>query len=1140
MTHRSNQALASQDQAASQPQGDPPAHGRFLIGWATALAALGASIVLLGGGLWLARFSIAELLIGAALSERGAGAEFEVVALDFDHAVLNGLRFGAADDPDATITRIEAHWGWRGLVPDLRAVRVIEPRLRLRLDNRGRISAGALDQIEGRPSVRRPSIPALRLDIVDGQARIDAPFGALQASFSGDGVLGEDFSAVAVIAETTQQNGAYALEGGAGELTITSRDDQLAMRLYANAGRLRWNETNIERAGVRVQARAPLDLSRIVFEAAVRAAGVTAPRIEARDLIAVGGGDAETRDDALEPRAWQAQAGLTAAQLALADNDFMALRFNARAQGGDGRGRSDWSLAAQRFDGLALTSENPSATGAVTFDWQDAMTITGEARALLAQSRLDARAQQRIRDAFPNMPDAPFGPTFAAAEATLDRAADRFDLAVPLQLRSDQAGSFMLLAAPAEARASTGTVLQLAPLRQDMAAIQLDLRTLNLQGAVALNLQGGGAPHVAMLLDTMSWAPEAPFEADGTLSLANWRSAGAEIAAQDMRIGIRVNPAGDGVIDLGGPMRVSGPLGDGRVEDLIADLDIGVHWGAGWRVSTGRPCLPIQLRSLATAGLAFERGAFSLCAAQGALIAADARGRLSGGFAIERLGLQGRMAGPDAQPARLSARRVAGRFGGVEGDILLALSADAPTLRIDMEEDRALNLVLARITADARINESWRIDGTFEQGGLSDPTLPGAVSAIAGRWSAAPEDDAAVIRVSAAEALLQANRPASDAERPMFNPLRLVEVNAVLREGQLNADGAIVLEARARRLAQFTAQHALDAGAGGARISAPDIVFSETLQPYDLSELARGVVDNVSGPAAAEATLSWTREEMRSAARVRLNGVSLTSATIPVIENVSGEIVFDDLFQLTTPPGQEVRVGRLNPGVAVENGRVRFQLLPEGAISIEQAEFGFASGVLSMRPEIIKLGEDQVEILLSLRDVDASALIDTLNVPDLEATGRIEGAFPLRLTRRSAIITDGVLRAAPGGGRISYTGDAGEETTGVTRIAFDALRDFRYEVLSLTLNGDLNDEIVSDIEFSGENSGEPIDLSNMIDLAGVGNVSMTGVPFRFNVRVTAPFRSLANTAATIINPGSLLERERRNGPEVDPDGEPPG
>jgi hypothetical protein len=50
---------------------------------------------------------------------------------------------------------------------------------------------------------------------------------------------------------------------------------------------------------------------------------------------------------------------------------------------------------------------------------------------------------------------------------------------------------------------------------------------------------------------------------------------------------------------------------------------------------------------------------------------------------------------------------------------------------------------------------------------------------------------------------------------------------------------------------------------------------------------------------------------------------------------------------------------------------------------------------------------------------------------------------------------------------------------------------------------------------------------------------MVGVPFRFNVKVTAPFRRLADTAATIIDPASLLNRERTETPEVDPEAQPP-
>ena len=147
--------------------------------------------------------------------------------------------------------------------------------------------------------------------------------------------------------------------------------------------------------------------------------------------------------------------------------------------------------------------------------------------------------------------------------------------------------------------------------------------------------------------------------------------------------------------------------------------------------------------------------------------------------------------------------------------------------------------------------------------------------------------------------------------------------------------------------------------------------------------------------------------------------MSLATATIPIVNDVRGEIAFDDLFALTTPPGQALTIGELNPGIAVSEGQVRFQLLDESRVSIERAEFAFASGHLAMTPTTIILGADETQFELTLRDVDAADLLQTLNVPDVTATGQLEGHFPLLLTRRSAFINGGVLRSQGDGGVLS-------------------------------------------------------------------------------------------------------------------------
>lgn len=1141
MAHRSNQAVASQDQGLPEPPEDSPPPRRLLIGWATALLALGVSTALVAGGVWLVRMPLAEFMIGQALSERGTEAGLQVVNLNLERITLADVRLGAPDAPDAEIAQIEAHWEWRGLVPRILSVRVIEPQLRLRVDQEGHVSAGALDRFEADPGpARRPSVPRLTLEIVDGVAEISVPFGALNATFESSGTIGEDFAAAVHIADTTQAQDNYALTRGAAELVIVSRDENIAFRLNAALADLAWADARAQNVSLRAVGRAPLDLSRIDVEGAWRAGAVNAETFAGETLTGALSLHSAMREDALEFAQWNVQTGANAAALRLDENAFTQTRLDLRADGEGPRGTARWNVGAGGLDAFGIISREPDVSGTLTFDLEDEITYGGEARLRLQQARLNNDAQEGIRDAFPNLGGSPLGPTFASAEAALDRAADSFTLTAPLTISSEAGNARFVIAAPIEARAASGLNARIAPLRQDAPALLLNWPGPTLTGAVELQLSGGGAPNASLLLDTLTWSPEAPFEADGTLTLTNWRADNASIAAEEIGITISAGREDGGSIELRGPVQITGPLGDGEVRELTPNLNVTIAWGAGWRVLPSNGCLPTRMGGLDAAGLSFANGEFALCAFNGALIAADTNGNLSGGFTIRSLALNGRMAGEAAQPARVSAGNVVGRFSGRSGDMILALTANSPRLSIEMAEDRTLALVMASLTANAHIAESWRVEGQFAEGVLTDPALPGTLSTIAGGWSAAPENNKPVIRVAAGEALLTANAPPTENDRALFNPLRIVDMNAVLAEGEINAHGAIVLDDGRQQLARFEAQHDVDQGIGAARINAERISFGPSLQPYDITEQARGMVESVTGDAIVTADIDWTRDAIVGVGRAKLENVSLATATIPVVNNVNGEIYFDDLFTLTTPPGQFLRVGLLNPGVAVRNGRVRFQLLPEQHVAIEQAEFDFAAGTLAMAPTRITLGADETRFELTLRDVDATELVAALNVPDLQATGRIEGSFPLRLTRVSAFVDGGVLRAAPEGGTISYTGNAGDAATGPSKLAFDALRSFRYDTLGLTLDGDLNGDVISSINFSGRNSGEAVDLGEVAPIPGLGRVTVRGVPFDFNVTVSAPFRRLAQTAASIADPGSLIrqaeEQEEEPAPtqEVDP------
>jgi hypothetical protein len=181
-------------------------------------------------------------------------------------------------------------------------------------------------------------------------------------------------------------------------------------------------------------------------------------------------------------------------------------------------------------------------------------------------------------------------------------------------------------------------------------------------------------------------------------------------------------------------------------------------------------------------------------------------------------------------------------------------------------------------------------------------------------------------------------------------------------------------------------------------------------------------------------------------------------------------------------------------------------------------------------PTIVNLNSDEIALTLSLKGVDVNALTKQLNIKGLTATGEVEGQFPLVFKKGKGRIVHGRLTAAPQGGDIQYdaTFDAGG---GPAQIAFGALRSFRYDKLSIDLDGDLDGELVTEIAFTGVNR-EPIDQK-----AGPGTFKVVGIPFKFGVTVRAPFMSLSRAASGFNDPLGLI-RGAKPDIDVEVNGEP--
>jgi hypothetical protein len=166
-------------------------------------------------------------------------------------------------------------------------------------------------------------------------------------------------------------------------------------------------------------------------------------------------------------------------------------------------------------------------------------------------------------------------------------------------------------------------------------------------------------------------------------------------------------------------------------------------------------------------------------------------------------------------------------------------------------------------------------------------------------------------------------------------------------------------------------------------------------------------------------------------------------------------------------------------------------------------------------PTIVNLNSDEIAMTLSLKSVDVNALTKQLNVKGLTATGEVEGQFPLVFKKGKGKIVHGRLTAGPQGGYIQYDSDFAPGG-GPAQLAFGALRSFRYDKLSIDLDGELDGELVTQIAFTGVNRA-PIDQN-----AGPGTVKVVGIPFKFGVTVRAPFMALSRTAASFNDATGII------------------
>jgi hypothetical protein len=357
-------------------------------------------------------------------------------------------------------------------------------------------------------------------------------------------------------------------------------------------------------------------------------------------------------------------------------------------------------------------------------------------------------------------------------------------------------------------------------------------------------------------------------------------------------------------------------------------------------------------------------------------------------------------------------------------------------------------------------------------------------------------------------------------EAPRFVPLVADDLHLTLAGGRIDATATLRPKAGGIRIADVVIGHDLSAGQGKAALIVPGLTFGEGLQPEQLTRLTLGVVANVVGTVSGRGDIAWDPDGVTSTGRFSTNGLDLAAAFGPV-KGIRTTIDFSDLLALETRPGQVATIAEVNPGIAVTDGRVRYRLLPGQIVAVEGGGWPFAGGRLELEPARLDFSrENDRRLVFAVQALDAARFVQQLGFENIAATGTFDGRVPMIFGASGARLEDGLLTARPGGGTVAYVGELTQAQLGVFgKLAFDALRSIRYRNLSIGLNGALDGEIVSKVNFAGVNQ-EP--------LQGVKTPfrsQLKRLPFIFNITIRAPFRGLVGSARGFADP-TLFIRDR--------------
>jgi hypothetical protein len=287
-------------------------------------------------------------------------------------------------------------------------------------------------------------------------------------------------------------------------------------------------------------------------------------------------------------------------------------------------------------------------------------------------------------------------------------------------------------------------------------------------------------------------------------------------------------------------------------------------------------------------------------------------------------------------------------------------------------------------------------------------------------------------------------------------------------------------------------------GAGSAKVDLAPVTFDPRLQPKDLAPIAAGLVSEVTGKLALDGDVAWNTAGITGNLALLVDQLGLTAGPAR-LEQINGVVRLDRLWPPRTPAGQQLAIGLLDLGLPLTSGIMTFQLLPGLLLEVEQLEWRLAGGTARAEPFSLGSPLEGLDVTLRADQLDLGQLLALTRLDGLSGEGSLDGVLPLRLSAGAVIIEGGEL-AARAPGVLRYASEsapaalqAGGEGVG---LLLQALENFHYEALKITLDGRTDAAMDIDLHLAGANpdlhDGHPVEFN--LDLEGeLANILRQGV-----------------------------------------------